>query len=58
MSQKIKKLVTIFATSTSITKKIKETKEFESVSYIWYSVIFKDQIKAIQDSESKVNVIS
>ncbi len=39
----------------SITEKIEE---LERVPYIQYPVIFKDQIEALLDSESKVNVMS
>ncbi len=41
----------------SITDKKTEV-ELEEIPYIWYPVTFKDQIKALLDSKSKVNVIS
>ena len=57
MLQKVKKQVTILATSISmIDKKTKE--ELEKVSSIWYFVTFKDKIKAILNSRSKFNAMS
>ncbi len=38
--------------------KTKEIKELELVSCIWYPVTFKDQTKALLDSENEVNVMS
>ncbi len=51
-----KKLVTVTATSTSMTDK--KTEELELVPCIWYPVTFKDQIEALLDSGSKVNAMS
>ncbi len=58
--RKVKKLVTVSATSTSITDKKTEgeLEELERVPCIWYSVTFKDQTEALLDSESKVNAMS
>ena len=39
-------------------KKIVEKKELEQIPCIWYSITFKDQTKALLDSESEVNAIS
>ena len=59
MPQKVKILVAVLATLISITKKKTEEKEkLEKVSYIWYSVISKDQTEALLDLESKINAIS
>ncbi len=33
-------------------------KELEWVPYIWYLVIFKDQIETLLDSEIKVNAMN
>ena len=47
----------VLAISISITnKKIKE--ELEQIPCIWYPVTFKDQIEALLDSRSKVNIMS
>ncbi len=46
----------VSATSTSITEKIEE--KLEWVSYIWYSVTFKDQTEALLDSRSEVNAMN
>ncbi len=54
--QKGKKLVTVLATFILMIEKMEE--ELERISCIWYSVIFKDQTKALLDLESKVNAIS
>ena len=32
--------------------------ELEQISCIWYPITFKDQTKALLDSESKVNTMS
>ena len=48
----------VSATSTSMTDKKIEKAELERLSYIWYSVIFKDQTEALLDFESEVNAIS
>ncbi len=40
-----------------MTEKITE-EELERIPCIWYSVTYKDQIKALLDSESKVNAMS
>ncbi len=58
MPRKGKKLVTALVTSTLMTKKIKGAKKLEQVFCIWYSVTFKDQIKALLESKSEVNVMS
>ncbi len=55
MLRKVKKLVAVLATSTSMTEK---TKELERVSCIWYSVTLKDQTEVLLDSRSEVNAIS
>ncbi len=57
MSQKVKKLVAVSATSMSETEKMEE-RELEWVPCIWYPVTFKDQTEALPDSGSKVNTIS
>ena len=36
----------------------KKTEKREWVAWIWYSVTFKDQTKALLDSESEVNAMS
>ena len=41
----------------SMTKKKTEEK-LEKVSYIWYFVTFKDQIEALLDLKSKVNIMN
>ena len=48
----------VLATSTSMTGKKIEEEELEWVPCIWYPVTFKDQTKAILNSESKVNAIN
>ncbi len=48
MLRKVKKLVAVLATSTSMTEKTME-KELEQVPYIWYFVIFKDHTEAMFD---------
>ncbi len=45
------------ATPTSMTER-KTEEELERVLCIWYFVIFKDQTKALLDSESEVNAIN
>ena len=57
-TQKAKKLVTILATSTSMTGKKTNKEKLERVPCIWYSIIFNDQIEALLDSESKVNIMN
>ncbi len=54
---KSKKLVAVWATSTSMTDK-KTEEELERVACIRYPVIFKDQTEALLDSRSKVNAMS
>ncbi len=54
--RKVKKLVMVLATSTSMTEKTEE--ELERVSYIWYLVTFKDQTEAFLDLRSEVNAMS
>ncbi len=54
--QTSQKLVAVSATSTSMTDK--KTEELEQVPCIRYSVIFKDQTKALLDSGSEVNAMS
>ena len=57
MPQKVKKLVIVLVTSTlMIDKKTKE--KLEQVSYIRYSVTFKDQTRALLNSKNEVNAIS
>ncbi len=56
VSRQVKKLLAVFATSTSITDK-KMEEELERVPCIWYSVTFKDQTKVLLDSGSKVNAM-
>ena len=58
MSQKSKKLVAILAISTSITKKKTKEKKLEWISSIFYSVIFKNQIEALFNLQSQVNIMS
>ncbi len=58
MSRKVKKLVAISATSTSMTEKTEGTKKLKYVSCIQYPIIFKNQTKALLDSRSEVNIIS
>ena len=36
----------------------KKKEQLEQVFCIWYSVTFKDQIEALLDSRSKINVMS
>ncbi len=57
MSRKVKKLVVVSATSTSMTDK-KTEEELEQVPWIWYPVIFKNQTEALLDSRSKVKAMS
>ncbi len=57
MPQKSKKLVAVSATSTLMTEKT-EGKKLERVPCIPFSVIFKDQTKALLDSKIEVNAIS
>ena len=57
MSQKVKKLVAVSATSILMTNR-KTKEELERISCIWYLVTFKDQIEALLDLESKVNIMS
>ncbi len=58
MSRQDKKLVAVSATSTSVTDK-KTEEDLERVPYIRYPVTFKkDQIEALLDSGSKVNVMN
>ena len=57
MLQKVKKLVAVLATSTSMTDKKTEEK-LEQIPYIWYLVTFKDQTEALLDYRSEINVIS
>ncbi len=47
----------VSTTFISMTER-KKKEELERISYIWYSVNFKDQTEALLDSESKVNVMS
>ena len=56
-SQKVKKLVAVLATSTSMTNK-KTEEELERVSCIQYLVTFKDQTEALLNSGSKVNAMN
>ena len=56
-AQKSQKISNGLVTFTSITdKKIEE--KLEWISFIWYPVIFKDQIEALLDFESDINVMS
>ncbi len=57
MPRQAKKLVAVSATSTSMIDKITE-EELERVPCIRYPVTFKDQAKALLDSESEVNAMS
>lgn len=52
-----KKLMVISATSISMTER-KTKEELKSISCIWYFVIFKDQIKALLDSKSEINIMN
>ena len=45
----------VLATSTLV---IKKKEELKRVLYIHYSITFKDQIEALLDSRSKINVMS
>ena len=45
--------MTVLAISMSMTEKTEE--KLEQVPYIWYSVTFKDQTKALLDSESEIS---
>ena len=47
----------VLAIFMSMTDKKSEEK-LEQIPYIWYLVIFKDRIKTLLDSKSKVNTIS
>ncbi len=47
----------VSAIPTSMTDK-KTEDELERVSCIWYPVTFKDQNKALLDSESEINAMS
>ena len=40
----------------SMTEKMEE--KLAWVSYIWYSIIFKDQIEALLNSKSKIHAMS
>ena len=55
MLRQAKKLVAVSATFMSMTEK---KEELERVSYIWYSVTFKDETEALFDLESEVNAMS
>ena len=55
VSWQAKKLVTVLATFTSVTKK---KEKLERVSCVQYSVTFKDQTKALLDLRSKINAMS
>ena len=57
MSQKNKKLVAGLVISILMTEKIKE-KKLEWIPCIWYPVTFKNPIKVLLDSRSKINTIS
>ncbi len=57
MFWKAKKLVVVSTNSTPMTKK-KKDKKLEQVPYIWYLVTLKDQIKALLNSGSEVNIMS
>ena len=54
--KKIKKLVAVLATFTSVTGKTKE--ELEQIPCIWYPVTFKEQTETLLDSGSEVNIMS
>lgn len=56
MSSKAKKQVAVSATSILITEKKK--KKIEQIPCIRYSITFKDLIKVLLSSESKINAIS
>ncbi len=58
--RKIKKLVAILTTSTSMTDKKTEgeLEELERIPCIRYLVTFKDQTEALLDLENKVNAMS
>ena len=59
MPQKVKKLVQVWAISILIIKKKKKKKEkLERVLYICHPITFKDQTKALLNSESKINAIN
>ena len=55
--QKAKKLMAVWATSTSIIGQ-KNEEELERIPCIWYPITFKDLIEALLDSKNKVNVIN
>ena len=57
MFQKAKKLVAVLVTSTSRTGKKREEK-LEQVPCIWYPITFKDQIEALLNLRSEVNIIN
>ncbi len=60
MPRKVKKLVAVSATSTSMTDKKTEgeLEELERILCIQYPVTFKNQTEALLDSGSKVNIMS
>lgn len=59
MSQKAKKPVAVLAISISMTETMEKLElELEQIPCIGYLVIFKNQTKAIMNSESEINLMS
>lgn len=59
MAWNVKKSVAVSTTSPSMTEKIEKLEiRLEWISCIWYPVTFKNQIEALLDLRSEVNVMS